>query len=167
MPFNHGRHQTFADNHINHATDSGNIFFINVEQRNDSHPRTFRLEEGGSMATDDERRRGSRGHVIVQAQRGSEMASSTPSNSNNPFCAHFQPRLSAGTSGCEREVQDERISPPEVYRMFSHCFVFRPIQLTFHLNVNRILSRGSRFLKLTSYGTKVMYGARGTIRLSN
>lgn len=137
MPFNHGRHQTFADNHINHATDGGNIFFINVEPRNDSHPRTFRLEEGGSMATDAEHRRASRGHVIVQAQSGlqreSEAASSTSSNSNNPFCVNFQPRSSAGTSGCEREVRNERISPFEVYRMFRHCFVFRPIHLPFNV----------------------------------
>lgn len=171
MPFNHGRHQTFADNHINHATDGGNIFFINVEQRNDSDPRTLRLEEGGSTATDDERRRVNRGHVTVQAQtgprRGSEAASLAPSASNNPFCDNFQPRSSAGTSGCGREVQNERISPHEVYRMFCHCFVFRSIRLIFNVDVNRILVRGPLFLILASYGTKVIYGARGSIRLSN
>ena len=70
------------------------------------------------MATDDERRRPNRGHVIVQAQSGgSETAFSTRSNSNNPFCANFQPRSSAGTSSCEREVQDEGIYPLEGYRM--------------------------------------------------
>ena len=77
------------------------------------------------MANDDERRCASQGHVIVEAQsglqRGSETAFSTPTNSNNPFCANFQPRSSAGMSGCEREVQDEGISPLEVYRMFCHC----------------------------------------------
>ncbi|EDR00082.1 uncharacterized protein LACBIDRAFT_314820 [Laccaria bicolor S238N-H82] len=121
MSFNHGRHQTFADNHINHA--GGSIFFINVEQRNHPHSTTLPLEEAGSMATDDEHRRSSRGHAITPAQselqRGSETASSTPSNSNNPFCANFEPRTSAGTSGCEREVQDERISPLEIYQSSS------------------------------------------------
>jgi len=105
------------------------------------------------MATNDKRRRPNRGHIIVQAQSGgSETAIATLSTSNNPFCAYFQPRSIAGTSSCEREVQDEGISPLEVYHMFCHCFVFRLIQLTFNLNVNRILaSLNFHPTKLRSY----------------
>ena len=66
-------------------------------------------------------------------------------------------------SSCEWEVQDKGISLLKGYCMFYHCFVFRLIQLTFNLNMNRILTRGPHFLKLASYGTKVIYGAIGRI----